>query len=221
MVLPAVLRDPARDPRQADGCDRARRLDLDPGLPPLARHVTSPFRALSAAVQAVLLAVRDRVHRAWLARFEAAGGHLRHPRAHLHHLLFCVLPGHPAAARHLREDQAGAEFNFRTSAGREGVSGRYVSYWPKTAEAGHTRLEGCTLRLRTIDRIAFLFLKGRIRQKIDCRYCFIPGYKTFAKITQEIVRTCFWPLLNDMTARLCKFLLHLKARKCVYNVGHL
>src|SRR6185295_11830181 len=123
MVLPAVLCDPSRDPRQTDGCDRAGRLDFHPGFPAMARHLARTLGALSAAVQAVLLALRDRVRWAWLARLRAAGRHLRHPRTHLHDLLFRLFPGHPAAARHLRKNQAGTEFNFGISAGREGVSG--------------------------------------------------------------------------------------------------
>src|SRR4029453_15381259 len=135
MVLLAVLRDPARDPRQADGRYRSWRFDPDPGVPALARHVARAFGALSAAVQAVLLAVRGRLRRAWLARLQAAGGNLRHPRASLHHLLFRVLPGHPAAARHLRKDQAGAEFNFGLGAWCEGVSGRMQMKMPRTVFA--------------------------------------------------------------------------------------
>src|SRR5262244_99936 len=141
MVLPAVLRDPARDPRQADGCDRARRLDPGPGFPAMARHIAGPLRALSAAVQAVLLAVRGRLHRAWLARLQAARGHLRYPCARLHHLLFRVLPGHPAAARHLRKDQAGAEFNFGFGTWCEGVSGRMHMQMQRTIIA--LVLAGC------------------------------------------------------------------------------
>src|SRR5262245_17410212 len=124
MVLPAVLRDPARDPRQAVGRDRARRLDRDPRLPAVARHLARAVGTLPAVVQAILLALRGCMHRAWLARLQAARGHLRHPRAHLHGLLFRVFPGHPAAAGHLRKDQAGTEFNFGFRAGRESVSGR-------------------------------------------------------------------------------------------------
>src|SRR4030095_6809254 len=141
MVLPTVLRDPARDSRQADGRDRARRFDLDPGIPALAPHVARTFGALSAAVQAVLLAVRGRLRRAWLARLQAAGGNLRHPRAGLHDLLFRVLPGHPAAARHLRKDQAGAEFNFGLGAWCEGVSGRMHMKMQRTIVA--LALAGC------------------------------------------------------------------------------
>ena len=80
MVLPAVLRHPALDPEQAARRDRAVRLDRHPRLPALARHLEGALGALPAAVPAVLLAVRDRVRRARLARLQAAGGHLCDPR---------------------------------------------------------------------------------------------------------------------------------------------
>src|SRR6185437_14934461 len=69
----------------------------------------------------VLLAVRDRLYRPWLARHQAAGRHLRDPGAHPDLLLFRVLHHHAAAARHLRENQTGAEFDFGIGSGREGV----------------------------------------------------------------------------------------------------
>ncbi len=96
---------------------------VHPGLPALARHLEGALGALSAALPAVLLAVRDRGGRARLARLQAAGGHLRHPLARLHVLLLRLFPDRPAAARHLREDQAAAEFDFGIGAGRQGVSG--------------------------------------------------------------------------------------------------
>src|SRR5262249_55564410 len=105
---------------------------------------------LSALVQAVLLAVRDRVRRARLAGLQAARGNLRDPRTGLHDLLLRVFPGYPAAPRHLREDQAAAEFNFGICAGRESVSGEYdyedASY--------HRRSRTCRLcrRVRAGDR---------------------------------------------------------------------
>ena len=69
------------------------------------------------------MAVRDRVRGAWLAGVQTAGRHLRDLGASLHHLLLRVFPRHPAAARHLREDQAVAELDFGIGAGRESVSG--------------------------------------------------------------------------------------------------
>src|SRR5262249_57573367 len=93
----------------------------------MARHLEGALGPISAAVQAVLLAVRGREYRAWLARLQAAGGHLRHPRTHLHNLLFRVFPRYPAAAGHLRKDQTGPEFNFGIRSGREAVSRRRIS----------------------------------------------------------------------------------------------
>src|SRR5262249_10891262 len=99
---------------------------------------------LSATVQTVLLAVRHCVHRAWLAGVKATRRHLRDPRAHLHHLLLRVFPRRPAAARHLREDQAVAEFDFGIGAGREAaMRGRgfiplragLLATWPLVAHA--------------------------------------------------------------------------------------
>ena len=79
--------------------------------------------AVPPTVQAVLLALGDRLHRPWLARFETARGHLRHPVAHIHGLLFRLLPDRHAAARHLRKNQASAEFDFGVGPGRQSVSG--------------------------------------------------------------------------------------------------
>ena len=99
MVLPAVLRDPARDPGQADGRHRARRLDRDPGVPAVARHLEGAIGQVPAALPPVLLAVRDRLHRSRLARLEAGGRLLRAVLAHLHGLLLRLLPDHPADPR--------------------------------------------------------------------------------------------------------------------------
>src|SRR5665647_1798363 len=132
MVLPAVLRDPALDPEQADRRLRAVWLDRHPGLPALARYLAGAFRALPAAVPPVLLASRDLLCRARLARYQAAGGHLRDPLARLHVLLLRLFPDRPAAARHLREDQAAAEFDFGIGFGRESVSGGIVMTMQRT-----------------------------------------------------------------------------------------
>src|SRR5262245_50323909 len=128
MVLPPVLCDPSRNPRQADGCDRAGCLNLGPVVHVMARYLALTFCALPDSLLAVLLCLRDPMRRAWLARLQAAGRHLRHSRAHLHRVLFRVFPGHPAVARYLRKNQAGAEFNFGIGTGREGVSGSRLSY---------------------------------------------------------------------------------------------
>src|SRR5450830_1568857 len=100
MVLPAVLRDLALDPEQADRRDRAVWFYRYIGVPALARHLAGAFGALPAAVPPVLLAVRDLMCRARLARHQAAGGHLRDPLAPVHPVLFRLLHRHPAAARH-------------------------------------------------------------------------------------------------------------------------
>src|SRR5215813_9885323 len=86
-------------------------------------HLFCALGALSAAVQAVLLGLCDRVRRTWLARLQAAGRHLRYPRAHLHHLLLRVFPLRPAATRNLRKDRTVAEFNFAIGPWREGGHG--------------------------------------------------------------------------------------------------
>ena len=103
VVLPALLRDPARHPGQAPGRHRHVRLDRDPGVPALARHVAGEVGGLPPALPPVLLGLRHRLRRARLARLQAAGGGL-HPRGpYLHGLLLRALPDHPAAARSLRD----------------------------------------------------------------------------------------------------------------------
>ena len=68
VVLPAVLRDPARHPEQAGGRDRAVRLDRHPRLPAVARHLAGALGELPAAVPAVLLDLRRGLPRPRLAR---------------------------------------------------------------------------------------------------------------------------------------------------------
>src|SRR5207342_2852736 len=123
MVLPAVLRDPAVDPRQADGRYRAVRLDYCAGVHPLARHVARALGALPPAVQAVLLALGGRLRRPRLARLETARRHLRDPVACIHGVLLRLLPELQAAARDLRKNRAAAEFVFGICPGCQGVSG--------------------------------------------------------------------------------------------------
>ena len=88
-----------------------------------------------------------------LARHQAAGRHLCHPRARLHVLLLRVFPDRAAAARHLREDQAGAEFYFGIGFGRQGVSGQMKIQRSIFALvlAGRARRAGAT-GVRAIDR---------------------------------------------------------------------
>ena len=116
MVLPAVLRDPARDPEQA----RRRRRDvrLDPGarLPALARHLAGEVGVVSPALPAVLLGVRAGVPRARLARLEAGRRRLRDRGAHPHRLLLHPLPHHLAAARPDRDAAAAAELDLGSGA---------------------------------------------------------------------------------------------------------
>ncbi len=135
------------DPGQADGRDRAVLVDRGAGLHAVARHLAGALGALPSAVQAVLLAVGDRLHRARLARLEAARGHLRHPVAHLHRLLLRLLPDRHAAARHLRENQAAAEFDFGIGLGRESVSGAHCHDDEAYHSRSHARRRGRRARV--------------------------------------------------------------------------
>src|SRR5262245_23956556 len=121
MVLPAVLRDPARDPEQASRRDGARRFHPYPRVPAMARYVDSALGALSSALSPVLLGVRDRVHRPRLARLEASGRQLRPVGAHLHCLLLRFFPRDPAGARQGRKNQVAAELDFRIGATRSSL----------------------------------------------------------------------------------------------------
>ena len=113
MVLPAVLRHPARDPEQAHGRGRAGRFDRRSRVPALARYLKGKVCQLSPALPAILLDLRGRVRGSRLAWLEARGRRLRHRRAHSDGLLLPPLPRHPAVARHVRENQAAAEFHLR------------------------------------------------------------------------------------------------------------
>src|SRR5712664_3351498 len=106
MVLPAVLRHPARDPEHARRRDRARGLDPDPRLPAMARYVEGALGALSSALPAVLLGVRGGLRAARLARLESCGMRLWHRRANLYRLLFHLLPDHSPQPRLCGNDQA-------------------------------------------------------------------------------------------------------------------
>ena len=63
------------------------------------------------------------VHRARLSRLAAAGRRLRHRRAHPDRLLFPPLPGHPAAARPVRDAEAAPGLHRRSRA-RPGAAAR-------------------------------------------------------------------------------------------------
>ena len=67
----------------------------------------------------------------WLGSKPPEGGYVI-AGAHLHRLLLRLLPDHPAAARHLRENQAAAELDFGIGPGREGVSGSTVMKMQRT-----------------------------------------------------------------------------------------
>ncbi len=124
MVLPAVLRDPARDPEQAARRHRAVRLDPDPRFPAVAGHVEGAFGALSPALQAVLLDLLRGLHPARMARREAGGRRLCDRGAHSHRVLLRALPDHPAAARHVRENKAIAKFDLGGGARRDRRQGQ-------------------------------------------------------------------------------------------------
>src|SRR4051794_10718361 len=108
MVLPAVLRDPARHSEQAPRRRRHVQLDRDSCLLALARYLTRALRKLPAIVPAVLLGLPRRLHRARLAGLEAGRGRLRHRGPHPDLLLLRALPDHSAAARPVREAAAAA-----------------------------------------------------------------------------------------------------------------
>src|SRR5262249_37094470 len=98
MVLSTVLRDPARDTEQARRRDGARRRDRHRGVPAMARHVAGALGPLSAALPAILLALRSGLHWARLARLETSGRRLCDRGARSDRLLLHSLPDHLAAA---------------------------------------------------------------------------------------------------------------------------
>ena len=125
MVLPAVLRHPARDPEQAPRRHGTGKLDHHSRLPAVARYVAGAFGELPAAVPAIPADLLRRRDRAWLSRLARAVGRLCGRRAHPHRLLFRLLLRHPAAAWIVRDDQAAAEFDF--GSGVVGAAGRQDS----------------------------------------------------------------------------------------------
>ena len=120
MVLPAVLRNPARHPEQTVRRRRTDRLDRHPVLRALARHLAGALDALPADLQMVLLGVRGDLLRARLSRLAAAGRRLSRARPHLHRLLFPVLPLGDAGGRLDREAEgtAGQHHRIRARAAR-------------------------------------------------------------------------------------------------------
>ena len=133
MVLPAVLRDPARGALEARRRRAAGGIDRHPRLCAVARYVEGAFRHLSAALQAVLLDIHPRVHRARLARLQAGGRRLRRRRAHPHVLVLLPLRGHSAAAGSVGDAEAGADFDYRIGA-RQGRSGAPVGAGARAPE---------------------------------------------------------------------------------------
>src|SRR5262249_45985933 len=113
MVLPAVLRHPARHPQQTPGCNCACSIDYRAGFYAVARYFAGSFSQLSAAVPAVFVYFLCCCDRARLSRGTRADGWLCHPRAHSHHLLFRILLCDPACIGPVRENQAAAEFDLR------------------------------------------------------------------------------------------------------------
>jgi quinol-cytochrome oxidoreductase complex cytochrome b subunit len=121
MVLPAVLRDPARLHRGRLGGDRGGmavlrhhrrqvlrragdvRRNRGHGAGALARHLLGALGPLSPDVQVVVRAAGDRLHRPDVVRRHARGRALCHDLADRLGLLVRLLPGDPAASGRDRE----------------------------------------------------------------------------------------------------------------------
>src|SRR6516225_8493997 len=116
MVLPAVLRHPARHSRQTPRRNRTRRLDHRAGVHAVARYVAGAFGKLPSVVPAIFVHLLWR--RDWTRLSGGAGADrwLCHRGTHSHDLLFRVLLRDPAVAGTFREDQTGAELDFRIGA---------------------------------------------------------------------------------------------------------
>src|ERR1700683_4702375 len=76
MVLPAVLRHPARDPEQAARRPRAGEFDHHPRVHAVARYVGGAFGELQAALSAIPADLLCGRGRPWLSRLAGAGGRL-------------------------------------------------------------------------------------------------------------------------------------------------
>ncbi|MCL4137915.1 UNVERIFIED_CONTAM: hypothetical protein GTU68_016306, partial [Idotea baltica] len=116
MVLPAVLRDPARGSGQARWRPGHVRRHRDPVRAALAGHVQGPLRHLPSAVQAVLLDLRPERGDPGLSRSHARRRRVCHPVPDLHHLLFRPLPCRLADARVHGETAACAGVYLRSGA---------------------------------------------------------------------------------------------------------
>ena len=112
MVLPAVLRDPARDPGQARRRDRDVRLDRRPGLPALARHLAGALGDATARCTGSSSgsSSSSASASAGSAPSRPEGIYVIAARI-LTVYYFALLPDHPAAARHVREAEAAAELD--------------------------------------------------------------------------------------------------------------
>src|SRR5690606_9094391 len=119
MVLPAVLRDPARGPEQARWRAADVRLDRGAVHPAMARPLAGAQRALPAGLPAVLLAAAGRLHRARLDLREPAGWLVPARRPDRDDLLLRPFPGHPAAV-----EQAGTAAAAAGQHRRAGVARR-------------------------------------------------------------------------------------------------
>ena len=121
MVLPAVLRDPSRDPTAAVVIALGTWIVILASCRGLTRRACTR-RRLPAVVQAVLwLFVIVCVGLGWLGSKPPEGIYVILARVFTIYY-FAFFSDHPAAARNFRKDQAGAEFNFGIGAGCEGVS---------------------------------------------------------------------------------------------------
>src|SRR6476659_17587 len=136
MVLPALLRHPARDPEQAVRRCRTDRLDRHPVLRALARYLACALDQLPPDLQMVLLGVRVDLHCARLSRLAAAGRRLSRARTHPHHLLFPVLPRGHAAGRVDREAEGPAGKHHRIGARAAGNAGRRSKARASSPRAG-------------------------------------------------------------------------------------
>ena len=92
MVLPAVLRHPARHSEQAARRHRARRLDRHSRVPALARHLAGALGAYRPLYRQFLVGLLRGRHRPRLSRLAAAGGRLRDRGAYPHRVLFRLFP---------------------------------------------------------------------------------------------------------------------------------
>ena len=125
MVLPPILRDPARDPLEA----RRRHRDVlgnhNTGLHPVARHEPRAVGAVSADLQVVHVVLLLLGAGAGLSRRQTGRGHLRRVGAVLHALLLRVLPPDHA--------DCGCDGN---TVGHAALDRRVRAWWQRTSDGG-------------------------------------------------------------------------------------